>query len=99
MTDDILHGDSDVPYWVCRELEESKSRALEVQADLQALHADHARLSEQFDATQTLDASLRHELKICKRSLKQVCVQLHCRLQNLPEQARLSHLTSTDLKQ
>lgn len=57
---------------MCREVEESRSRALEVQAELQALHADHARLSEQFDCAQTCNASLRHDLKACKRSLKQV---------------------------
>ena len=62
---------------MCREVEESRSRALEVQADLQALHGDHTKLSEQFDVTQTCNASLRHDLKICKRSLKQVGVQLH----------------------
>lgn len=69
---------------MCREVEESRSRALEVQADLQALHDDHARLSEQFDVAQTCNASLRHDLKICKRSVKQVGVQLHSRMQNLP---------------
>lgn len=84
---------------MCREVEESRDRALEVQADLQALHADHARLSEQFDVAQTCNASLRHDFKICKRNLKQVGVQLHSKMQNLPEQACLSHLTSSDLNQ
>lgn len=55
-----------------RDVGESKARALEMQADLQALQADHARLSEQCDTAQACNASLRHDLKICKRSLKQV---------------------------
>ena len=80
---------------MCREVEESRSRALEMQADLQALHANHARLSEQFDATQTCNASLLHDLKICKRSLKQVGAQLQSRLQNLPEQVCLSYPAAT----
>lgn len=63
---------------LCRDVEESRSRALEMQADLHSLQADHARLSEQCDMAQTCNASLRHDLKICKRSLKQVRIhRLH----------------------
>lgn len=61
---------------LCRDVGESNSRALDMQADLQALQADHARLSEQCDTAQACNASLRHDLKICQRSLKQVRIHL-----------------------
>lgn len=56
-------------------MEESRSQALEVQRDLQVLQADHSRLAEQYDLAQSCNAGLRHDLKACKRSLKQVCPQ------------------------
>ena len=58
-----------------RDIGNSRNQALEVQRDLQVLQADHARLTEQYDLAHICNAGLRHDLKACKRSLKQVWPQ------------------------
>lgn len=49
-----------------------RSKATEVADELRSLHADHARLAEQYEAAQSCNAGLHHDLKTYRRSLKQV---------------------------
>lgn len=57
----------------CRDAEQARSSATELQHDLQTLQGDHARLAEQYDLVQTCTSALQHDLKVSRHNLKQVC--------------------------
>ena len=63
---------------------DASSRAAQTRGELDALQADHARLSEQYDMVQSCNVALRHDLKAWKRSMKQVHIRAHVSTLYLP---------------
>ena len=72
--------DSRQQHLCCREAEQARSTASELQHDLHTLQSDHARLLEQYELTQNCTSALQHDLKVSRHSLKQVC---NCEAKNV----------------